>query len=158
MWTPYNILVDCFITSLDLVHHKFNISAKFCKFVFVMCHLSFSRIWIIWIIWITTNKHCLDFDRNHSRRRGYCGKSSGACPGPVLADRHTCSLPLGNLHYIWGKRTFLKHAPPPPPPPTGLASFSFFDSHYPFCTSQNWNWFWVSKYVFFVSFCNLFFW
>ena len=40
----------------------------------------------------------------------------------------------------------------------GFEKFSFFDSHYPFCTSQNWNRFWVSKYVFFVSFCNVFFW
>ena len=40
----------------------------------------------------------------------------------------------------------------------GFEKFSFFYSHYPLCTTQNWNWFWVSKYVFFVSFCNVFFW
>ena len=31
---------------------------------------------------LTTNKHCLGFGRNHSRRTGYCAKSPGACPGP----------------------------------------------------------------------------
>ena len=35
---------------------------------------------------LTTNKHCLGFGRNHSRRTGYCAKSPGACPGPDFCD------------------------------------------------------------------------
>ena len=44
----------------------------------------------IWIMSLSTNKHFfLDFGRNHSRRTGYCEKSPGACPGPVLFFENT---------------------------------------------------------------------
>ena len=33
-----------------------------------------------WIISLTTNKHCLDFGRNHSHRTGYCEKVPGLTP------------------------------------------------------------------------------
>ena len=45
---------------------------------------------------LTTNKHCLGFGRNHSRRTGYCAKSPGACPGPVPAEGRTFLRTLGN--------------------------------------------------------------
>ena len=76
----------------------------------------------------------------------------------LLADGHTCSLTLGNPHHISGKRTFFKRQIWRFVHKIGFEKISFFYSHYPFCTSQNWNWFWLSKYVFFVSFCNVFFW
>ena len=75
-----------------------------------------------------------------------------------LTDGHTCSLPFENPHHISGKRTYFKHQILSFAHKIEFVKFSFFDSHYPFCTSQNWNWFWVSKYLFFVSFCNVFFW
>ena len=50
--------------------------------------------------WLTTNKHCLGFGRNHSRRTGYCAKSPGACPGPDLPQ---------NTKYLQGKKKATKH-------------------------------------------------
>ena len=52
-------------------------------------YLNFTlRMWHVFFLTnlntsLTTNKHCLGFGRNHSRRTRYCAKSHGACPGPV---------------------------------------------------------------------------
>ena len=54
---------------------------KYLNFTFRMCHVLFlTNLNTL----LTTNKHCLGFGRNHSRRTGYCAKSPGACPGPVI--------------------------------------------------------------------------
>ena len=54
---------------------------EYLNFTFRMCHVFFlTNLNTL----LTTNKHCLGFGRNHSRRTGYCAKSPGACPGPVL--------------------------------------------------------------------------
>ena len=52
---------------------------KYLNFNLHMCHVFFlTNLNTL----LTTNKHCLGFGRNHSRRTGYCAKSPGACPGP----------------------------------------------------------------------------
>ena len=86
---------------------------------------------------------------NKSWKFGPVAKKKKNWKKEYLTDGHTCSLPLGNPHYLSGKQTFFKHQILCFAHKIGFEKFSFFDSHYPFCTSQNWNWFWMSKYVFF---------
>ena len=60
---------------------------EYLNFTLRMCHIFF---WTNLNTLLTTNKHCLGFGRNHSRRTGYCAKSPGACPGPVFF-KNKCS-------------------------------------------------------------------
>ena len=54
---------------------------EYLNFTLRMCHVFFlTNLNSL----LNTNKHCLGFGRNHSRRTGYCAKSPGACPGPVF--------------------------------------------------------------------------
>ena len=62
----------------------------------------------------------MGFGRNHSRRTGYCEKSPGACPGPVLppfpAEGRTFLRTLGAQRasvrpYVHQKRAVFKWLP-----------------------------------------------
>ena len=55
--------------------------------------------------------------------------------GWVLSDGHTCSLPFGNHHYLSGKCICLRHKILRFAHKMRFEKFTFFDTHYPFCTS-----------------------
>ena len=82
---------NCSAKSINIVHYTLiksyvdlafpELLQEYLNFIFRMCHVFFlTNLNTL----LTTNKHCLGFGRNHSRRTGYCAKSPGACPGPVF--------------------------------------------------------------------------
>ena len=64
---------------MDLAFPK--LLQEYLNFTLSMCHVFFlTNLNTL----LNTNKHCLGFGRNHSRRTGYCAQSPGACPRSCL--------------------------------------------------------------------------